>query len=90
MLQLKHTYTQEVIMSSGKTPYEIRLELLKLAKESLYESVYGRRDALLQEYHAQRETVVQSTPRFPTLPDFPKTQDIIQEAEKLNKFISQQ
>ena len=71
----------------SKTPYEIRLEILKLANEVLVTPVFQRREALIQEYHCKFETDKQAT--FPSLPDFPNTDSILAEAEKLNKFVSQ-
>jgi len=78
----------------SKTPYEIRLDLLKLAKESLFEPVFARREARIQEWHASREIYPNETaPRdlqpFPTLPDFPSTSEIVAKAEELNRFVSQ-
>jgi hypothetical protein len=82
----------------SKTPYEIRLELLKLAKESLYEPVFQKRQNLMDEFMSKREVFVgmsgpteeQLALQFPIMPDFPSTNDIITEAEKLNQFVSQQ
>ena len=71
----------------SKTPYEIRLELLKLANEVLATPVFQKRDAMIQEFHVAFESNKQAT--FPTLPNFPTTEDILVEAEKLNKFVSQ-
>jgi hypothetical protein len=71
----------------SKTPYEIRLELLKLANEVLTTPIHQRRDALIQEFHCRFETDKQAS--FPALPDFPGTDTVIAEAEKLNKFVSQ-
>ena len=71
----------------SKTPYEIRLELLKLAKDSLFEPIHVRRDALTQEFYSKFET--DKSASFPSLPDFPSTDTVIAEAEKLNKFVSQ-
>jgi hypothetical protein len=78
----------------SKTPYEIRLELLKLAKDSLFEPVYQKRQIIMDEYMAKREIYPGQEPPttpvpFPTMPGFPDTDSIIAEAEKLNKFISQ-
>jgi hypothetical protein len=73
----------------SKTPYEIRLELLKLAKDSLFEPVYTRRDALKDEFYSKMSDQNKGTIPYPTLPSFPSTDDIVAEAEKLNKFISQ-
>ena len=76
----------------SKTPYEIRLDLLKLAKDSLFEATHSRREALMTKFHASRETFVnESAPRdplaFPELPDFPDTSAILAEAEKLKNFV---
>ena len=77
----------------SKSPYEIRLELLKLASEILNTPVHAKRDSAMREYHASRETFVnEEAPRnplpFPALPEFPTTEDILREAEKLNDFVS--
>ena len=71
----------------SKTPYEIRLELLKLAKDSLWEPIYQTRDAKLQEYHSKLTDANRETLAFPTLPDFPSSTDIIAKAEELKKFV---
>jgi hypothetical protein len=76
----------------SKTPYEIRLELLKLANEILVTPIHIKRETAIQEFHASRETFVNETgPRdpkpFPTMPNFPNTEDILKEAEKLKAFI---
>ena len=73
----------------SKTPYEIRLELLKLANEILVTPVYQRREALMQEYHSKLTDENRFDIPFPTLPEFPTTDTIVSEAERLNKFISQ-
>lgn len=52
---------------SGKTPYEIRLELLQLAREILHAN-----------YLALKDTGINP----------PTSQQIIDEAEKLNVFVS--
>ena len=73
----------------SKTPYEIRLELLKLANEILVTPVFQRREALMNEYHSKLTDETRYSTPFPTLPEFPTTDTIISEAERLNKFISQ-
>ncbi len=78
----------------SRTPYEVRLELLKLANEVLTTPIFQRRDALIQEWQASRETYANETgPRdpqpFPTLPDFPSTSEIVAKAQELNRFVSQ-
>jgi hypothetical protein len=72
--------------NNATTPFMIRLDLLKLATEILQVPVHEKRGTLVNEWHAMKE-LDPSTPH-PTLPDFPTTNDIIAEAEKLNKFVS--
>jgi hypothetical protein len=77
----------------SKTPYEIRLELLKLATEILQTPVHQKRADLMNEYMSDREChqaqhEPASRPEFPNLPDYPTTADIIAEADKLNQFVS--
>jgi hypothetical protein len=71
----------------SKTPYEIRLELLTLAKEILQAPVYEKRNKLSDEYHAKLTDANRDTLPFPTMPDFPTTSDIVTEAEALKKFV---
>lgn len=76
----------------SKTPYEIRLELLKLAKDTLFEPIYSKREELMNEYHSSRETFVNETaPRspkdFPSMPNWPSVEDIVSQAEKLKSFV---
>ena len=71
----------------SKTPYEIRLELLTLAKEILQAPVYEKRNKLSDEYHSKLTDANRETFPYPTLPDFPSTTDIISKAEELKKFV---
>ena len=71
----------------SKTPYEIRLELLTLAKEILQAPVYQKRESLSDEYHSKHNDANRGTLPYPTMPDFPSTTDIISKAEELKKFV---
>lgn len=78
----------------SKTPYEIRLDLLKLANEILTTPVYNDRESLMNEFRSSRETFLgEDLPRdplaFPNLPKFPSSEDILKEAEKLKQFVDQ-
>jgi hypothetical protein len=73
----------------SKTPYEIRLELLKLAKDAIFEPIYQKRDTLKDEFFSKMSDENKGSIPYPIMPSFPGTDDIIAEAEKLNKFISQ-
>lgn len=71
----------------SKSPYEIRLDLLKLAKETLFEPYYSERSNLEQQWSAARD--VNPNAAFPRMPSAPTTEDIIAEANKFNRFVSQ-
>jgi hypothetical protein len=71
----------------SKTPYEIRLELLTLAKEILQAPIYEKRNKLSDEYHSKLTDLNRDTLPFPTMPNFPTTSDIVTEAEALKKFV---
>jgi hypothetical protein len=71
----------------SKTPYEIRLELLTLAKEILQAPIYEKRSHLVTEYQSKLTDANRVHVPFPTLPDFPSTTDIICKAEELKKFV---
>lgn len=71
----------------SKTPYEIRLDLLHLARDILsqpiYEEVNGRKD----KWHAL-SVELRNTTAYPTMPSFPSSIEIMKQAEELNKFVS--
>ena len=74
------------------TPYEIRLELLKMAKDMLTDDYHTRRDALQQQWHTQVDAAkIAGTPSpdFPATPAFPTEEEIVKKAEALNQFVSQ-
>jgi hypothetical protein len=73
----------------SKTPYEIRLELLKMANEILATPVHQSREAKMQEYHSKLTDANRESHPFPTLPDFPSSSDIVSKAQELKKFIDQ-
>ena len=73
----------------SKTPYEIRLELLKMANDILGTPVFQKRQALSDEYHSKLTDANRGTIPFPTMPDYPSTTDIIAQAEALKKFVDQ-
>ena len=73
----------------SKTPYEIRLELLNLAKEILSTPIHEKRSRLSDEYHSKLTDANRETLPFPAMPDFPTTANIVAEAEALKKFVDQ-
>ena len=73
----------------SKTPYEIRLELLNLAKEILSTPVHDKRNSLSDEYHSKLNDANRGILPYPTMPDFPSSTDIVVKAEELKKFVDQ-
>jgi hypothetical protein len=74
------------------TPYEIRLELLKMAKEMLTDDYYGKREVISNEWTTKvEESKINGTPspQHPGFPPFPSEEEIIKKAEMLNGFVSQ-
>jgi hypothetical protein len=77
---------------SNLTPFEIRLELLKMAKEMLEQDYYGNREKVSNEYAAKCDHAKihgQPIPEHPGFPAFPSETDVIAKATQLNGFVSQ-
>lgn len=64
-------------------PFEIRLELLKLAQQIENERVMAERIRLENDWHAAAE----NTKTFPVVPTV-SVEDVIKAAETLNAFVS--
>lgn len=76
---------------SNLTPFEIRLELLKMAKDMLYDEYCAQRDKISQDWHIKCETAKtkgETPPEHPALPSTPSETDIITKAQALNGFVS--
>jgi hypothetical protein len=71
----------------SKTPYEIRLEILKMAKDLMFEPIYQKRQTLVDEHHCKITDDNRASLSYPTLPDFPSSTDIVTKAEELKKFV---
>jgi len=74
------------------TPYEIRLELLKMAQNLVSDEYNFNRSAQLEQWHTQVEAAKIAgleSPDIPQLPQFPTEADIVKKAEALNLFVSQ-
>lgn len=79
--------------------YEIRLELLKMAKEMLEQNWHAKRDLTLTEFnnkvslvHAKAENMgwdKAELPPSPSFDPFPTESEIIAKATVLNQFINQ-
>ncbi len=76
---------------SNLTPFEIRLELLKMAKELLLEEYHSNKDRLTNEWQVKVESAKlngQVIPEHPAFPTYPSENDIITKAQSLNGFVS--
>jgi len=74
------------------TPYEIRLELLKMAQGMLTDDYMFKRNAVENQWHSQVEAskiAGNPAPDLPALPPYPTEEEIIKKAEVLNGFVSQ-
>lgn len=74
------------------TPYEIRLELLKMAQQMLEAEYFSNRDRLTNDWHMKVEAAKhrgEVPPEHPVYPSYPSETDIIAKAQTLNGFVSQ-
>jgi hypothetical protein len=76
---------------SNMTPFEIRLELLKMARDMLHDSYNAERDRITQDWNIKCDTAKskgETPPEHPALPSIPSEQEIIAKAQTLNGFVS--
>ena len=76
---------------SNMTPFEIRLELLKMAKDMLTEDYYGKREVVSQDWQMKIESARLNggvIPDHPGYPLYPTEAEIIAKAATLNGFVS--
>ena len=77
---------------SNMTPFEIRLELLKMAKDMLVEEYYGKKEQVTQDWQVRVENARHAgsvPPEHPPLPTYPTEADVVAKATQLNGFVSQ-
>lgn len=77
---------------SNMTPFEIRLELLKMAQTMLEQDYYGRRESISNDWQVKVDNARhagQLPPDHPGFPPYPTEVDIISKANTLNGFVSQ-
>lgn len=76
---------------SNMTPFEIRLELLKMAKDMLSEEYNGKREQISNDWHMKVDSAKLNggaIPDHPGFPSYPLETDIIAKAQVLNGFVS--
>ena len=73
------------------TPFEIRLELLKMARDMLFDDYHAQSNRIQSNWHVVVETAKakgETPPEHPGLPQIPSEVDIITKAQTLNGFVS--
>lgn len=73
------------------TPFEIRLELLKMAKDMLADDFHTKREQLANDWNIKVENARHSgttPPEHPALPPYPTEAEVIAKASTLNGFVS--
>jgi len=76
---------------SNLTPFEIRLELLKMAKDMLSDEYYGKRESISNDWSTKVESAKLNggtIPDHPGFPPYPTENEIINKAQVLNGFVS--
>jgi len=76
---------------SNMTPFEIRLDLLKMAKDLLIEDFGSQREKLIKDWQVKVEVAKlngTAIPDHPALPNYPTDTEIIAKAQSLNGFVS--
>ena len=76
---------------SNMSPFEIRLELLKMAKDMLNDDYYGKREVISNDWSTKVESARhagQTPPEHPGYPAYPSESEIIAKAQVLNGFVS--
>ena len=76
---------------SNMTPFEIRLELLKMARDMLSDDYFGKREQISNDWSTRCDTAKnkgEDPPAHPGFPPYPSEVDIITKAQLLNGFVS--
>jgi hypothetical protein len=76
---------------SNMTAFEIRLELLKMARDMLADDYFGKREQISNQWSTDCDTAKingQEPPKHPGYPPFPSEQEVINKAKTLNDFVS--
>lgn len=73
------------------SPFDLRLEMLKMAKDYLDHQLDIARDAAMQSWNASvafAEQMNQELPKMPELPKMYGVEEITKMADQFNKFVS--
>ena len=70
----------------SNTPFEIRLNLLDMAKDLAMNDFHTKKEMVMEQWH--RSSEMDRTIPIPELGSFPTEEDIIAKAKMLNAFVS--
>ncbi len=80
----------------SKTPFEIRLELIKIAQSAIWDNFNNKSYRYESQFSDSNNPAkrlgpkdADGNPTFLEPPAYPTTEDILAEAEKLNLFVSE-
>lgn len=79
-------------MTQPMSPFQIRLELLKMAKDLLVDEAYQKREVINDEWNNKvldARNKGEAAPAHPGHPPFPTEEEIIKKAMVMNSFVSQ-
>ena len=76
---------------SNLSPFEIRLELLKMSKDLLTEEFLAKKESITEGWISKTEVAKlngTALPDHPGFPVYPTEKEIISKAQELNNFVS--
>jgi len=75
---------------TNKTPFELRYDLLAMAKDILSDKMYGERNRIDNDWVTKREVAFKEGAPVPPAPEVPNidANEIIRVASVLNEFVS--
>lgn len=73
------------------SPFVIRLELLRMARDMLNDDYYGKREQISNQWQVDCDTAKlkgEDPPKHPGFPPYPTELEVIAKAKTLNDFVS--
>ena len=71
------------------SPFEIRLELLKMSKDMLEQDFHSRRETALRKWEHAVSMNQEGKEFLTEVPQYPSEEQVIRKAKMLNEFISE-
>ena len=76
---------------TNKNPYEVRLEILKMAQDMLLQNYYSTKERIMNNWQAEVETARirnETPPLCPDFGEFPTEQHIVEKAQFLSEYVN--